>query len=152
MALVLDKCFLFSLLASFFKISPLCLHKEGIVRPVAEANTRAAPWSYAKVYPHEKVTLFLVTCQKHTILAQLKLFTFSQCRIVGTITDLLKDWAAYCLMRVCMMCDPLYVLFPFWSRGKHKAHFLRAEHIAKSLRFFYQFQHWKGVRRSKLTR
>ena len=42
---------------------------------------------------------------------------------------------------------PQYLLK--WS--KHKAHFLRAVHIAKSLRFFYQFQRWVGMKRAELT-
>ena len=103
---------------------------------------------YWLVYPHEKVTLFFVACQKHAILAP-RLFAFSQCRLVRTITDQLS-----CMLfniRVCMVREALYVLFLFWSRGKHKAHFLRTVHTAKSLRFFYQFQRWAGTKRAELT-
>ena len=96
---------------------------------------------YWLVYPHEKVTLFFVKCQKHAILAP-RLFTFSQCRLVRTITD----QVSYVLfqIRVCIVRNPLYVLFPFWSEGKHKAHFL----IEKYFRLFY----WEGMKQAELTR
>ena len=38
-----------------------------------------------------------------------------------TITDQLSCTLSH--IRVCMMRDPLHVLFPFWSRGEHKAHY-----------------------------
>ena len=75
---------------------------------------------YWLVYPHKKVTLFFVTCQKHAMLAP-RLFTFCQCRLVRKITDQLS-----CILfhiRVCIVRDPLYVPFSFWSGGKHKAPF-----------------------------
>ena len=49
------------------------------------------------------------------------------------------------------MRDPLYVLFLFWSRGKHKAKFLRAVHMAKFVYFFYQFQCWEGMKQAELA-
>ena len=93
---------------------------------------------YWLIYPHEKSTLFFVACQKHSILAP-RLFTFSQRReLVRTITDHLT--CIFSHIRVCMMHDPLNVLFSFWRRGKHEEYFLGTVLIAKSLRFFYQFR------------
>ena len=43
---------------------------------------------------------------------------------------------------------PLSIL----KQGEHKAHFLRAVHIAKSLRFFHQLQRSAGIKRAELTR
>ena len=63
MTLVLDKCFLFSLLA-----------KDGILWPVAEANTKAAPWYHA------------ILAGLSTRNVRNRLFTFSQLRLVRTIT------------------------------------------------------------------
>ena len=80
MALVLDKCFLFSLLAMFFRhLLYLSIRMEScdlwlrwIREPLLDTMR------YWLVYPHEKVTLFFVACRKHSILAP-RLFTFSQC-------------------------------------------------------------------------
>ena len=61
--------------------------------------------------------------------------------------------AVYFLKQDIVSDQKVYgVLFPFWSRGKRKAHFLRAVHIAKSIHFWFQFQRWEGVKRADLTR
>ena len=101
---------------------------------VHEVNTRAAPWYHA-------ILAGLSTWKSYTRFCSMsetcdpgsKAFTFSQCRLVRTITDQLS--CTLFNIRVCMVHDALYVLFLFWSRGKHKAHFLRTVHIARSLRF-----------------
>ena len=64
---------------------------------------------YWLVYPHEKGTRFFVARQKNTMLAQ-RLFTFSQCWLVRTTRDQLSYITFH--IRVCMMRDPLGVLFP----------------------------------------
>ena len=112
MVLVLDKCFLFILLASFFKhLLYLSIRMKSCdlwLRQIREPllDTRR----YWLVYPHEKVTLLFVLCQKHTIPAP-RLLTFSQWRFVKTITEQLS--CILFLIRVCMVRDPLCVLFPF---------------------------------------
>ena len=91
MVLVLDKCFLFILLASFFKhllylsirMKSCDLWLKQIREPLLDTRR------YWLVYPHEKVTLLFVLCQKHTIPAP-RLLTFSKYRFVKTIAEQLS--------------------------------------------------------------
>ena len=69
------------------------------------------------------------------ILAQ-RLFTFSQCRLVRTITTELHIVSHQRVYDALSTLCPLSIL----KRGKHKVHFLRAVHVAKSFRLFYQLQ------------
>ena len=125
--------FLFSLLVLFFKhllyLSTRMESCDLLLRQKRKPllDTRR----YWPVYPHEKVTLLYVTCQKHKILAP-RLLTFSLCRLVKTITKQLS--CILCLIRVCMMRDTLYVLVRlacleqcFKNIGDSKIFFLRKE-------------------------
>ena len=106
MVLVLDKCFLFILLASFFKhllyLSKRMKSCDLWLRQIREPllDTRR----YWLVY--EKVTLRFVLCQKHMIPAP-RLLTFSQCRFVKTITEQLS-----CILYLISVYDARSTLCP----------------------------------------
>ena len=55
------------------------------------------------------------------------------------------------VLPLVLFCLYMCIHNTYWSGGKHKAHFLRAVHIEKSLRFFYQFQRWVGMKQAELT-
>ena len=148
MVLVLDKCFLFSLLVSFLKhLLYLSIRMESCDLWLTCTESHfLIPCDIGWCIQMKKSHLFCSMSETYDPCSKaVHFFSVQACKNN-------HNWAAYCFTSACVWAWSTLCPLSILKRGKHKVHFLRAVHVAKSFRLFYQLQCWEGVKRADPTR